>query len=226
MKSIAKYVIAVETAILIVLFLLLLMRNQPQFVLADGNEIAVEDKKIAITFDDGPHPLYTPVLLDGLQERNVKATFFVIGKNVQENPELVKRMQEEGHLIGNHTFSHMQLTAGNLSCFREEIMQTNELIRNLTGQEPLLVRPPYGEWDKSLEKDLNVLPVLWTVDPYDWRKTDVTEIVKAVLEKVKEDDIILLHDCYASSVEAALCIVDILKEQGFRFVTVDEILLD
>lgn len=187
---------------------------------------AIEEKRIAITFDDGPNPLYTPVLLDGLQKRNVKATFFVLGQKAKENPALIRRMQEEGHLVGNHTFSHLELTSSNLMQFREEIAQTNELLKELIKQNPLFVRPPYGKWDKSLENDFNVMPVFWTIDPLDWNTTNVSGIVDCVLKQAKSDDIILLHDCYPSSVEAALEIIDLLQKQGYIFVTVDEILLD
>ena len=104
----------------------------------------VDSKKIALTFDDGPHPYYTEQLLDGLKEREVRATFFVMGKNVEQYPELVERMSEEGHLVGNHTYSHMQLSQSNEDAFREELVKTNEMIEKLTGQEVQYVRPPYG----------------------------------------------------------------------------------
>ena len=127
-----------------------------------------DSRKIAITFDDGPHPYYTEQLLDGLQERGVKATFFVTGMHAEQYPELICRMSEEGHLIGNHTYSHMQLRSGNREEFRKELIKTNEVISGITGEEVLYVRPPYGSWDKSFEEELNMFPVLWTVDPLDW----------------------------------------------------------
>ena len=109
-------------------------------------------KKIALTFDDGPHPRYTEQLLDGLKERNVVATFFVTGENAQNYPNIIRREQEEGHLIGNHTYSHIQLTSGNRETFREELVKTNEILENITGEKVSFVRPPYGSWDKSCKR--------------------------------------------------------------------------
>ncbi len=184
------------------------------------------ERKVSITFDDGPHPSYTVQLLDGLKERNVHATFFVTGEHAQANPDIIRRMKEEGHLIGNHTYSHMQLQKNNREKFKEELVATNEVIEQITGEEVEYVRPPYGSWDKSFEKELNMFPVLWTVDPMDWCCSSAPCIARKVLEKTEENDIILLHDYYESSVTAALKIIDNLLEQGYTFVTVDEILFD
>ena len=192
---------------------------------AAANAMA-DSKKIALTFDDGPHPYYTEQLLDGLKERGVHATFFVMGKHVELYPELIERMSEEGHLIGNHTYSHMQLNRSNGDAFKEELIKTNELIEKLTGQEVQYVRPPYGTWDKKFEKELNMFPVLWNIDPLDWCSNNVACIVQKVTNKAEENAIILMHDEYKSTVTAALQIVDILQEEGYEFVTVDEILFD
>lgn len=183
-------------------------------------------KKIALTFDDGPHPYYTEQLLDGLKERNVKATFFVLGKHAEQYPELVERMNEEGHLIGNHTYSHMQLSQRNSEAFKEELIRTSELIEELTGQEVQYVRPPYGTWDKKFEKELNMFPVLWNIDPLDWSSKNVAGIVQKVKNKAKENGIILMHDEYKTTVTAALQIIDELEKEGYEFVTVEELLFD
>ncbi len=182
--------------------------------------------KIALTFDDGPHPYYTEQLLDGLKERGAKASFFVMGKQAEAYPELVLRMHEEGHLVGNHTYSHIQLGKNNRENFKEELVKTNELLTGITGEEPQYVRPPYGSWDKSFETELMMIPVLWTIDPMDWCSSDVKGIVGKVTKKAEENAVILMHDEYQSSVTAALDIVDILQKQGYEFVTVDEILFD
>lgn len=183
-------------------------------------------KKVALTFDDGPHPYYTEQLLDGLKKRGVKATFFVTGEHAELHPEVIKRMSEEGHLIGNHTYSHIQLKSGNKEVFKEELMKTNEIITGITGEEVLYVRPPYGSWDKSFETELNMFPVLWTVDPLDWCSTNVDCIAQKVISKVRENDIILMHDYYPSTITAALEVVDELQKEGYEFVTVEEILFD
>ncbi len=183
-------------------------------------------KKIALTFDDGPHPRYTEQLLDGLKERNVVATFFVTGENAQNYPNIIRREQEEGHLIGNHTYSHIQLSSGNREAFREELVKTNEILENITGEKVSFVRPPYGSWDKSFEKELNMFPVLWNIDPMDWCSHNAECIAEKVVEKAGDGDIILMHDYYDTSVTAALEVVDVLQKRGFQFVTVEEILFD
>lgn len=185
-----------------------------------------ELKKIALTFDDGPHPYYTEQLLDGLKERGVVATFFVTGEHATLHPDIIKRMSVEGHLIGNHTFSHMQLQQSNREAFRNELIATNEVIEKITGEEVIYVRPPYGAWDKELEKELNMIPVLWTLDPLDWCSDDAWKIANNVVSKAGENDIILMHDYYDTSVTAAFQVVDDLVAKGYIFVTVDEILFD
>lgn len=183
-------------------------------------------RKVALTFDDGPHPRYTQRLLEGLRSRNVRVTFFVLGQSAELYPDLIMEMAQDGHLIGNHTYSHMQLTNGNGQRFAEELQKTDAIIYELTGQHTEFVRPPYGVWDKRYEESLNMIQVLWNVDPLDWCCSDASTVTGRVLEKADEDCIILLHDVYASSVEAALAIVDELSARGYEFVTVDEIILD
>ena len=186
----------------------------------------VEAPKIALTFDDGPSAAWTPALLDGLKERGVKATFFLIGENADINPEIVKRMAEEGHLIGNHTYHHVELTKVSENEARLELADTSAVIVRITGKEPEYMRPPFGAWQRKLEQEIQMLPVLWTIDPLDWTTENQDEIVNKVVTEAEENDIILLHDCYKSSIEAGLRIVDILQEEGFVFVTVDELLLN
>ena len=190
-------------------------------------ESGVKEKpSIAITFDDGPSSRYTGRLLDGLKERSVKASFFLIGENAEENPELVERIYKEGHLIGNHTYSHVQMTHLSEEAAVREIEKTDQVISAITGEHVAYMRPPFGAWQRELEVRMEVLPVLWSVDPLDWTTENVDEIVSKVVTEVEEGDIILLHDCYASSVEAALRIVDILQKEGYEFVTVDRLLID
>ncbi len=184
------------------------------------------NKKIAITFDDGPHPQYTEQLLEGLKERGVKATFFVTGEHAELHPDIVAKMSEEGHLIGNHTYSHIQLSERNREEFKNQLIKTNEIISGITGKEVIYVRPPYGTWDKKFETELNMFPVLWTVDPLDWCSDNAACVAERVVSKADENDIILLHDYYETSVTAALKIVDRLQEEGYEFVTVEEILFD
>lgn len=188
-----------------------------------------EDKmkpKIALTFDDGPHPVYTPMLLEGLQKRGVKATFFLIGKNIEGNEEIVKKMAEQGNIIGNHTYNHVKVN--DLPDWKacEEMKKTSDLVKKITGETTCYIRPPFGEWDKKLDYGMDMISVMWTIDPLDWTTQNISQVVNKVVTEAKEDDIILLHDCYASSVEAAFEIIDQLQAEGFEFVTVDEVILD
>jgi len=212
--------------VLLLLILICLIGYHQQDYIATMGQIEEGQKKIALTFDDGPHPYYTEQLLDGLKERGVKATFFVTGEHAKLHADIIKRMSEDGHLIGNHTYSHMQLGKTNREEFKEELVQTNEVIKGITGEEVIYVRPPYGSWDKELETELNMFPVLWTIDPLDWCSDNVDAVTKKVLSKAGENDIILMHDYYASTVTAALQIVDELQKEGYEFVTVEEILFD
>lgn len=181
--------------------------------------------EVALTFDDGPSPKYTPLLLDGLKERNVRATFFLLGQNVKENQELVQRMQAEGHLLGNHTYNHVQLNKIPETTVRQEILKTNNEIYEATGKYPEYMRPPYGAWKKNMELCVEMLPVFWDIDTLDWKSQNVDAILKAAGEEPEDGSIILMHDEYQTSVEAALLLVDRLKEKGYEFVTVDELIV-
>ena len=192
----------------------------------DITSVTKEAPKIAITFDDGPNSHCTGRLLDGLKKRGVKATFFLIGKNVKENPDLVKRLDEEGHLIGNHTYNHVEITRISDEEAKKEITDTDEAICAITAKHVEYMRPPFGLWQEELEQELNVMPVMWSVDPLDWTTKNVDEIVNKVVTEAGENDIILLHDCYDSSVDAALRIIDTLQKKGFEFVTADELIMD
>lgn len=191
-------------------------------------EIAVKERKYpqaALTFDDGPDSRYTPLLLDGLKERNVRVSFFLLGEKVEQYPELVERMQKEGHLVGNHTYHHVQLNKLNETKAREEILKTNNLIYETTGVYPLYLRPPFGAWKKNLELCVEMLPVFWTIDTLDWKVQNTEKIVRTVQEQIEDGAIILMHDEYDTSVEAALQVVDELKNQGYELVTVDQLIL-
>ena len=187
---------------------------------------SAEKKKVAITFDDGPNPDYTPDLLKGLKERGVSATFFLLGKEVEKYPELVEQMHAEGHLIGTHSYEHVNLCNLTDEKAIEQVDKTNALIEKITGERPQFIRPPYGCWKKNLDYKTSMIEVLWDVDPLDWKTGNSDVVVSRVLKNVEEGDIILLHDASASSVKAALSIIDKLQEAGYLFVTVDEIVLE
>lgn len=183
-------------------------------------------KEIALTFDDGPHPVYTLKLLQGLRERGVHVTFFLIGDSIDGNEDIIRQMKEDGHLIGNHSQSHTQLTKEKAAAVCEEINRTNQKIYNITGEIPSYIRPPFGSWSEELECLVPMTVVLWTIDPLDWKVQDKDKVVSYVIRRVDDSSIILLHDVYDTSVDAALEIIDTLSQQGYNFVTVDELLID
>ncbi len=185
-----------------------------------------EKKRVALTFDDGPSTLYTQRLLDGLKERGVRATFFVIGKNIEGNEDILRRMVEEGHIIGNHTYSHVELSTVSYEIGLEEIQKTNEVIFDACGITPEYIRPPFGSWNDKLTMDVNMTEVLWNVDTLDWQSKDAGLVTKKALRCAEDGSIILLHDVYGTSVDAALDIVDELTKEGYEFVTIDEMLID
>lgn len=183
-------------------------------------------KQIALTFDDGPHSVYTPRLLDGLRERGVHATFFLLGENVVGKEAIVKQMQEDGHLIGNHGYSHVQMSKESVNTACEQIEENNKQIEAITGVRPQYLRPPYGAWTDELGCTTNMTVVLWNKDPLDWKTQSTKKIVRSITKHIEPGDVILLHDVYPTSVEAALEVIDTLTKQGYSFVTVDELLID
>lgn len=182
-----------------------------------------ERKRVALTFDDGPGES-TERLLDGLKERNVKATFFVVGEKALQYPEIIKRMKEEGHIIGNHTYSHVNLNSMSCETAMEEVRRNSDLIEELTGERPVFLRPPYGECAEKMKKELDMFVVLWDIDPLDWSIQNTGEVTASVLSNVTDNDTILLHDIFDTSVDAALQIVDNLQKENYEFVTVEELM--
>ena len=185
-----------------------------------------EKKKVALTFDDGPDSECTPMLLDGLAERGVKATFFVIGKQAQEQPQVMERIVREGHLLGNHTYNHVDIRHMTETAAKEELKKANEVIVKYTGEEPCFLRPPFGNGTKKLEKAVEMIQVLWTIDTMDWACQNEEKICSTVYREIEENSIILMHDEYPTSVRAALRIIDKLQKDGYEFVTVDKVVLD
>ncbi|MCD8333375.1 MAG: polysaccharide deacetylase family protein [Clostridiales bacterium] len=182
-----------------------------------------EAKKIALTFDDGPDGVYTPLLLDGLRERGVHATFFLLGKQIELYPEIVQEMCANGHEIGIHSYEHVDLESLSEAAACEQIQKTGDRICELTGEWPSFVRPPYGNWLSVLDNDFCLVTVMWNVDPLDWATDDTAVITQRILENTEEYDIILLHDASASSVEAAFQVIDELSRENYEFVTVEEL---
>ena len=188
-------------------------------------------KRVAITFDDGPHPRYTPQILDILAEYGVKATFFMVGSNATYYPELVKRVLAEGHEIGNHTYSHYHTVHVKSEELTRDILACSEVLaRFMDGKAPKLFRPPEGVFNeeiKALCKAQGYTIVMWSVDTRDWAHPSVAEIVAGVRENVQDGAIILMHDFIGknSPTPAALRqILPLLQESGYELVTVSRLL--
>ena len=185
---------------------------------------AQQERYVALTFDDGPSGRFTRELLDGLEKRNVKATFLLCGYRLKDYPKEAVRIQNEGHEIGLHGYSHSNMADMDQETLEREIADTLALLP--TGCCPVFLRPPGGKCsdvvkDAARQADLAILS--WSVDPRDWASHDAQVIEDAVVQTVRDGDVILLHDMSDSSVVAALAIVDELKMQGFKFVTVSEL---
>lgn len=181
-------------------------------------------KYVALTFDDGPSGKYTRALLDGLYDRGAKATFLLCGYRLKDYPDLAQRILEEGHEIGCHGYSHDSMKAMSRRQIAQEILDTEALLPE--GCHPAFLRPPGGLSSDAVRQVAQArgLAILhWSVDPQDWEIHNKAAIEKAVLEKVQDGDIILLHDITIASVEAALDIVDALLQQDYEFVTVSEL---
>ncbi len=194
-------------------------------------------KYIAITFDDGPDPIYTPEILDILKEKNVIATFFLIGKHVEQYPELANRIVEEGHSIGNHTYSHKSIGPLTAMAVYEEIIKAQEVIEDITGVRPTLFRPPRGVYSSHVGKvlkDNRYTLVLWDISAVDWAEFPAKNVVSNVLNKVKPGSIILFHDSgdlltfsggnRSATVNALPEIIDRLRSDGYEFVNVDQMI--
>ena len=186
--------------------------------------------KIALTFDDGPHPAYTPRILDILKQYGVPATFFAVGENVEAYPEIVSRIQREGHELGNHTFHHARISEMNEAEIREEILRCKRSIEKLTKESLHYFRPPEGVCDprlKTICEELDMTIILWSVDTRDWAHTPREEIVKNVKENTKNGSIILMHDFIGKkspTPDALKIMLPMLRELGYDFVTVSQLL--
>ncbi len=189
-----------------------------------------DEKKIALTFDDGPHPTKTGKILDVLQKYGVKGTFFVIGENAKLYPDVLKKVYDAGHEIGNHTFSHQSINKMSYSSLIESVGKCSDIIKEITGVKPVYFRPPEGYLNDGIAEQLyknGYDVILWRVDTYDWKGRDVKSIYTTVVNSVKCGDIILMHDyiSYSSYTAQALdMIIPKLISEGYEFVTISELI--
>lgn len=196
-------------------------------------------KAVALTFDDGPTSEYTTRILDVLKDKNVKATFFLVGREVEKNPDIARRIVIEGHEIGNHTYRHFSLIPRTKRGIRLEIDKADKVITRVTGVKPEFFRPPRGLYDSNvlrIVENYGYTMVLWTVSSEDWMPPRAQKMEKRLLKKIKEGSIILFHDGGAilgkvgknrnETVESLPTIIDNFREMGYTFVVISELLDD
>ncbi len=189
-------------------------------------------KYIALTFDDGPHPVYTAQILDILKAHHAKATFFVIGQNAEQYPELLRREAQEGHELGNHTYSHPNMKTLSVEKATEELEKNQKVIESITGIRPRLFRAPGGIFSDSLVSAVEAhacKPVLWSwrQDTRDWSRPPVEQVVRTVLDNLRDGDIVLFHDYNTNgspTPEALRILLPELIRRGYSFVTVSELM--
>ncbi|PYK46944.1 MAG: polysaccharide deacetylase family protein [Verrucomicrobia bacterium] len=192
------------------------------------SSVHVDGPYIALTFDDGPHEKLTPRLLDLLAQHHIHATFFVIGENVAQHPEILQRAVREGHEIGNHSWSHPNLAKMSDDAVRSQIKRTEEAIIGAIASRPVLLRPPYGSLTTRqkhfIHDDLGYEIILWDVDPLDWKEPGPNIVSSRILKETRPGSIVLSHDIHAQTIQAMPATLTELEAKGFKFVTVSELL--
>jgi peptidoglycan-N-acetylglucosamine deacetylase len=192
------------------------------------NSVHVDGPYIAMTFDDGPSATLTPKLLDLLAAHHIKATFFVIGENVAEHPEIVARAAREGHEIANHSWSHPNFGKMSDESVRRQLQQTDNAIKSATGKRPTLLRPPYGSITarekRWIHDEFGYQIILWDVDPYDWKRPGPAVVRARILKETRPGSIVLSHDIHPGTIEAMPSTFNELEAKGFKFVTVSELI--
>lgn len=180
-------------------------------------------KLVALTFDDGPFPATTNRLLDILREKEVQATFFELGTMASRYPDVTKRVYDEKHELASHTMSHRQLNKLSAGEVASEVGQAKDIIRGITGKDPGLMRPPYGAINSMVVEQAGAPMILWTVDTEDWKSRDAGAVLERTKATVFDGAVILMHDVYESTVDAAAMVIDELRKDNYEFVTVSEL---
>lgn len=188
-----------------------------------GGNVISNQKMIALTFDDGPYPPVTNRILEVLEENGAKATFFVMGNRMDEFGETVEKAYSLGCQIGNHTFSHKDLTKLDAEGIRYEVQHSNENISKYAPVGKAVLRPPYGAKNDLVYKTVDVPMITWSVDPEDWKSRDKDQVIKNIIDVVQDGDIVLMHDLYSSTADAMEVVIPKLIEMGYQLVTVDEL---
>ena len=198
---------------------------QPQITF---NSVHVEGPYIALTFDDGPHPTLTPKLLDLLAARHMKATFFVIGQNAADHPDILRRAMREGHEIANHSWSHPNLAKMSDEAARRELQKTEDAIVAAIGKKPTLMRPPYGSITANQKRwihdEFGYRIIIWDVDPLDWKRPGPSVVTSRILKETRPGSIVLSHDIHPPTIEAMVATFNQLDAKGFKSVTVSDLI--
>ena len=182
------------------------------------------DKKlVALTFDDGPSADTTPRLLDILFEKDVPATFFMLGSRARNNPDIVKRAEREYHIVASHTMYHQNLIRISVTAAEADVNESKEVFKGILGYNSKLTRPPYGNINDTVRKVIGTPLILWSVDSADWHNQDPNTILAIIKSQLHDGAIILMHDIYSTSVDAVPIIIDELRKDGYEFVTVPEL---
>lgn len=178
---------------------------------------------VALTFDDGPSPSTTPALLDILSKKNTLATFFMLGSMAENSPDIVRRIEREGHEIANHTMYHQNLVWLSPEEIQSDVNASRAVFSSIIKHAPALTRPPYGNYNDVVSSIANTPLILWSVDTLDWQNRNPETILNITLSQVHDGAIILLHDIHPTSVEAVPNIIDALRERGYEFTTISEL---
>ncbi len=178
---------------------------------------------VALTFDDGPHPKYTEEILEALRENNAVATFFVLGNRAEKYKSTINCIIEGGNELGNHTYDHKELTKLNGKGIEGQITRTAKILESITGRTPSVTRPTYGSINENVKLYAGSPLVLWSIDTMDWKSRNKNQIVDKTLKNVKDGDIILMHDIYKSTADAAKVIIRELRAKGYQMVTISEL---
>ena len=190
--------------------------------------VHVDGPYIALTFDDGPSAKLTPKLLDLLASHHIRATFFLVGENAAEYPDIVAREAREGHEVGNHSWSHPNFGKMSDDGVRSQIRRTDDAIKSAIGSSPTLLRPPYGSitarQKKWINQEFGYKIVLWDVDPLDWRRPGPNVVCNRIVKNTRAGSIVLAHDIHPGTIDAMPCVLKELEEKGFKFVTVSELI--
>lgn len=191
-------------------------------------QIQTDEMAVAMTFDDGPHATFTPRLLDILKERNIKATFYVVGKCAKAYPHIIRRILEEGHEIGNHTWDHKALNSMSDQQVRNELQMTEDAVFEASGYRMRSMRPPYGATNLRLNqmwfKEFGYPTMMWSVDPLDWKNRNSATVTSRIVSNVHKGAIILAHDIHGTTVNAMPSTLDQILAKGYRFLTVGQLL--